>query len=243
MRRPRLRGVEKIRPPYPLNQLPANFAFKIGREIVYILATQNPPSVEGKDWERIFAQGIGADWTPSNVGLDDIRLGVCAWGAKSVKHKDPFSATKVRLISGRNSPEYSFDRTDLAAQADEIGKEVLAIWNGRVESLRNRFAHLRTVVLLKGLDFSRFTVFEFETLLYPAEDYRWERNPRDNLEAYDRTTGEHRFTWQPHGSQFTIIEHVPEIALRFKVRIPSALPKGTVLSAVGFDKSWVQVVT
>jgi len=32
----------------------------------------------------------------------------------------------------------------------------------------------------------------------------------DNLEGYDRSGDAHVFTWQPHGSQFTIIENVPE---------------------------------
>ena len=67
---PRLRNVEKYHPKYPLNKFPEDFAIKLGTEIVYILATRPEPRLEGSDWEEIFARCIGANWTPSNVGLD-----------------------------------------------------------------------------------------------------------------------------------------------------------------------------
>lgn len=54
-------------------------------------------------------------------------------------------------------------------------------------------------------------------------------------------TGEHCFTWQPHGSQFTIVEEVPEECLIIRVKQPEKLDKNTVLQALGFDKSWVTV--
>ncbi|MFN3491537.1 MAG: hypothetical protein ACK40V_04880 [Anaerolineales bacterium] len=37
-----------------------------------------PPSLEGSDWEQIFASCISAQWESSNVGLDDVTFGVCA---------------------------------------------------------------------------------------------------------------------------------------------------------------------
>ena len=81
---PRLRTVDKVKPPYQLNQFPADFGQKLGKEIVYLLATKSTPSLEGSEWEQIFASCIGAEWKPSNVGLDDVILGVCAWGAKTM---------------------------------------------------------------------------------------------------------------------------------------------------------------
>ena len=74
-KKPRLRTVEKVTPPYPLNQFPADFGYKLGREIVYLLATKSRPDVAGSEWEQIFASCIGANWKPSNVGLDDV-----VWG-------------------------------------------------------------------------------------------------------------------------------------------------------------------
>lgn len=66
--------------------------------------SRTAPILEGTDWEQIFARLIGARWKPSNVGLDDVLLEQTAWGAKTVKNDNPATASRVRLISGRNSP-------------------------------------------------------------------------------------------------------------------------------------------
>jgi len=108
---------------------------------------------------------------------------------------------------------------DLDRNPQEIGNDVLKIWNARVESLRNKFSHLRTVVLIKSDDLTKLAVFETDTILYPIDDFNWLRNKRGNLEAYD-TERKHRFTWQPHGSQFTIIEDVPQECLLVQVKSP-----------------------
>lgn len=240
---PRLRTVDKVKPPYPINQFPSDFGQKLGREIVYLLATKATPSLEGSDWEQIFASCIGAEWKPSNVGLDDVTFGVCAWGAKTVKSPHPHKAETVRLISGRNSPAYSFNQQNLDADAQELGNAVLEIWNARVESVRAKFSHLRTVVLVKSDDLTELAVFETETILYPPENFIWQRNQRGNLEAYEKASNAHRFTWQPHGSQFTIIESVPKKCLLIKVRPPRKLDKDDVLKAVNFDSKWITVTT
>jgi len=215
---------------------------KIGREIVYHLATNPQPSIEGPEWERIFAEAIGAEWKPSNIGLDDVVLGVCAWGAKTVKATNPHKTETVRLISGRNSPAYSFDKTNLDANANDLGRDVLRIWNARVEEIRSRFSHTRTVVLIKSNNLADFALFELDTTLFIADQYNWTRNNRGNLEGREIDTGKHRFTWQPHGSQFTIIEQVPQNRVRFRVRAPTAVSRDEILAAVGFESSWVEIV-
>lgn len=238
---PRLRTVNKVKPPYQLNHFPSDFGQRLGKEIVYLLATKSAPSLEGPEWEQIFANCIGATWKPSNVGLDDIVLGVCAWGAKTVKAANPHSIRLIRLISGRNSPAYSFEQMELDRDPQDIGADVLRIWNARVESLRDKFSHLRTVVLIKSNDLTKLAVFETETVLYPVDRFTWSKNARGNLEARD-IAGVHRFTWQPHGSQFTIIEAVPQECLLIEVKSPQKLDKESVLKALKFDKSWVKVV-
>ena len=238
---PRLRTVDKIKPLYPLNQFPTDFGYKLGREIVYLLATKATTSLEGPEWEQIFAHAIGAQWRPSNVGLDDVIWESSAWGAKSVKANRPHTADKVRLISGRNSPAYSFDRTNIDVDPQLIGAEVLHIWNARVEAIRAKFAHVRTVVLIKSSTLTELTVFETETVLYPTDRYVWQWNPRKNLEGYERNTAVHRFTWQPHGAQFTIIEPVPAQSLLLSIRPPAKLDKEAVLQAVQFNPDWVTV--
>lgn len=238
---PRLRTVDKVKPPYPLNQFPADFGQKLGREIVYLLATKSTPSLEGSEWEQIFASCIGAEWKPSNVGLDDVVWNVCAWGAKTVKSPHPHKAENIRLISGRNSLAYSFDQKDLAADPQSMGNDILKIWNTRVESVRAKFSHLRTVVLIKSDDLTELAVFETETILYQPDNFIWQRNQRDNLEAYEKGSDFHRFTWQPHGSQFTIIESVPKECLLIKVKPPQKLDKDEVLKALNFDNKWITV--
>ncbi len=245
---PRIRTVARVPPPYPLNHFPSDFALKVGKEIVYILATDplgalrdKQPDIEGRVWERIFSIAVNGQWKPSNVGLDDIILGNCAWSAKTLKQNKPFESSKVRLISGRNSSAYSFNERNMQRKPQTIGNEVLAIWNERVENLRARYAHMRTVVLIKSPALTEFTVFETETLIYPPDKFYWEMNKRNNLEGYDVRTKEHRFTWQFSGSQFTVIEPVPAKRLRFSVRRPPHLSAETVLEKMRFDSSWIKV--
>lgn len=239
---PKLRTVNKSVSAFPLNEFPKDFPFILGKELIYLLAAKGKPELEGSDWESIFATCIGADWKPSNVGLDDVVMGNTAWGAKTVKAIKPSAQKKVRLILGRNSPNYSFgERSDQKADANLIGKLVLDIWNERVSAIREKFKHLRTIVLIKSNDLSEVVVFEFDTIRYDHELYIWQWNKNNNLVGTHKKTEEHCFTWQPHGSQFTIVEEVPEKSLVINIKQPKALDKEEVLKALGFDKSWVTV--
>jgi hypothetical protein len=241
---PRLRTVEKYKPPYHLNKFPKNFAIDLGREVVYLLASRGKKArLEGSDWEEIFARLVGAQWKPSNVGLDDIILEQTAWGAKTVKNRRPSSVSKIRLISGRNSPVYSFgDKKISEVDPDQLGGKVLAIWNERVAGIRKLYRHVRTVVLIKSDDLLELAAFEFETIFYPAGQYWWQWNERNNLEGFSEETDQHIFTWQPHGSQFTIIENVPKERLAIKIKEPPQLDRNGVLQSIKFDESWIQIL-
>jgi hypothetical protein len=220
----------------------SSFPFTLGREIVYLLATKGKAILEGDEWEDIFAKCIGADWKPSNVGLDDVILGNTAWGAKTVKATTPSKAVKVRLISGRNSPVYSFGETiDTNADPNAVGAHVLDIWNQRVSAVREKFQTLRTVVLIKSNDLSEVVVFEFDTIRYDPELFVWEWNKNGNLVGIETSKKAHRFTWQPHGSQFTIIEEIPAKSLIINIKKPETVNKDKILDALGFDKTWVTV--
>lgn len=239
---PKLRTVNKTQPAYPLNDFPKSFPYHLGKELVYLLASKGKPELEGSEWERIFADSLNADWKPSNVGLDDVVLGNTAWGAKSVKALKPSKVKKVRLISGRNSPNYSFgERSDRKADPALIGELVLEIWNERVSAIREKYKHLRTIVLIKSYDLSEVVVFEFDTIRYDHELFTWQWNANGNLIGTHRKSGEQYFTWQPHGSQFTISEPVPEKALIINIRQPEALNKEEVLKALGFNNEWISV--
>jgi len=245
MREPRLRTVNKAIAPFDLNKFPSKFIDTLAKEIVYMQATKSSMSLEGNEWEQIFAECVGAEWKPSNVGLDDVVLDNCCWGAKTV-----FGATNiekqqtVRLISGRNSPTYSYGVDSITSEdPNEIGKLVLDIWNERVSAVRQIYKFVRTVVLVKSKDYEDFLVFEFDTIRYDPELYYFEWNPRMNLEGYEKSTGKHKFTWQPSGSQFTIIEDIPDKRLHISIRKPEKVDKETILKAVNFDDSWYQIVS
>ncbi len=238
---PKLRTAYKIAPPYPLGKFPTDFINAIGRQIIYLLFTKSMPTLEGNEWEQIFAKAIGAEWKPSNIGLDDVVLANCAWGAKTVKSANPLTQKVVRLISGRNSPGYSYGTVvDISKRPPEvIGEEVLNIWNTRVEQQRAKYPHVRTVVLIKSSDLLTLTIFEMETVRYDPALYSWKWNKRGNLEGHKN--GKHYFTWQPHGSQFTIVEEVPDTKISFTLRSPGKLDERTALKAIGFDNSWIEV--
>lgn len=245
MGEPRLRTVKKATAPFDLNKFPSKFVDTFAKEIVYMMATKSAMSLEGNEWEQIFAQCVGADWKPSNVGLDDVVLDNCCWGAKTVFGTNNLDKQKtVRLISGRNSPTYSYGIDKITSEdPDEIGKMVLDIWNERVSAVRKVFKFVRTVVLVKSKDYSNYLIFEYDTIRYDPELYSFSWNERNNLEGYDKATGEHKFTWQPSGSQFTIIENIPEKRLHLSIKKPVQVDKETILKAVEFDSSWYRIVS
>lgn len=148
-----------------------------------------------------------------------------------------------RLISGRNSPVYSFgDREVSECNPNELGEKILAIWNERVAAVRKFFKHVRTIVLVKSNDLLELAVFEFDTTIYPADQFMWKWNERNNLEGYEKPSNLHKFTWQPHGSQFTIIENVPKDRLALRIKQPPKLDSNAILKALKFNSSWIEVL-
>ncbi|MBR1604850.1 MAG: hypothetical protein IJ660_01940 [Alphaproteobacteria bacterium] len=244
MLEPKLRTVNKAIPPFLLNSFPKHFINVFAKNIVYLLATKKCMSLEGNEWEQIFAEAVGAEWKPSNVGLDDIILNNCCWGAKTVfSQSNICSQEKVRLISGRNSPTFSFGQDKItSSEPNEIGKMVLSIWNERVSAVRQVFKFVRTVVLVKSKDYRDFLIFEFDTVRYDPELYYFNWNSRGNLEGYEKKSNIHKFTWQPSGSQFTIIEDIPCNRLHIQIKHPNVLDREAVLNALHFDDDWYEVL-
>ncbi len=85
-----------------------------------------------------------------------------------------------------------------------------------------------------------FTLYERSLHPFPANDCHWIENKRGNFEAY--RNNQHRFTWQPHGSQFTIIETVPRGALRFRItkRVP-VVTREDIMRHIGWNSDWVDI--
>lgn len=243
MNNPRLRTADKTPAPYKLNDLPSHVVLSIAKSIIVSRHVRATSAFEGTDWERAFAKAIQADWKASNVGLDDVQLGSCCWGAKTVKNNSPKTCKYVRLISGRNSPTFSYDVSNIREiEPQKLGGMVLDIWNHRVSSVRQRFAHVRTVVLVKGKELHDGCIFEFETLREEPEKYIWTWNKDKNLVGHD-LEGNHVFTWQPSGSQFTI-KHRIEDRHYFQLSVPEGiapLNSDDVLASMGYKDSWVTI--
>ncbi len=238
----KLKNIQKYKQPYSLNEFPKNLPYDLRREAVYLLETREIPRIEGGDWAEIFARLISGRRKLSSVGLDDVVLEQTAWSAKTVKNDNPSEAKRVRLISGRNSPVYSFgDKQITEVDPNELGEKILSIWNERVAAVKKNYLHMRTVVLLKSEDLLELALFEFDTEIYPAENFSWVWNQRGNLEGMDKRDA-HRFTWQPHGSQFTIVEDVPDDRLAIRIKAPALMSREQVTSALGFDNSWVEIL-
>lgn len=195
--------------------------------------------LSGDDWGDIFAAAVNGEHFRSPLGIADVALGNTAWSAKTVGSRNPIATVQVRLISGRNAPVFSFGNDDPFADIQETGRQVLQIWNARVEEATTQYPNLRTVVLIRDMEGFRFKIFETQTSQFDPADYAWSRNPRNNFEGHAVQGGAHTFTWQPHGSQFTIIRPVSGSARSFEVRKPGTLDPQQILSSLGYSQNWV----
>lgn len=239
---PRLRGnAPRREEPYPLGEIPDGVLVEIGRQCVHRIAI-GTDDLSGDDFGTVFAEAVGGEHRASPLGVADVVKGTCAWSVKTVKAKVPSGRKNVRLISGRNSPDYSYGITDLREDPTKTGNAVLSIWNARVNEALEEFDDLRIVVLIRNFRDRRFLIFEEEARRYIPSDFRWQINPQNNLEGYEILTGRHAFTWQPYGSQFTIIRLVPVSAREFEIAVDvPVLDTRDVLDQVGFKESWVEI--
>ena len=161
---------------------------------------------------------------------------------KTVKSQNPFNAKSIRLISGRCSPDYSYGITDPHVDVQRTGEAVLGIWNERVNIATDHYSQVRTSILVRSYDLQSYVLFEEDTGRFRTTDYHWTVNSNGNLIGLD-SQNRQRFTWQPHGSQFTIHTIVPEEAVKFQISIPATrLNKDDVLDVIHYDDSWVRII-
>lgn len=243
MQRPKLRDSSKLHnlEPYPLNELPDDLVVKIGSYFVYLLYIGRK-DITGTDWGDAFSDAIGGKHLDSPVGIADVVFEKMAWSMKTVKNSTPFNCKNIRLISGRCSPDYSYGITDPHDDIQKTGRAVLGIWNERVNIAQDNYSTVRTSVLVRSNDLLSYCLFEEENHRYRTNDYYWEVNANGNLIGKSLETNEVCFTWQPHGSQFTIHTKVPENAVRFEIQQPPLLTKENILDTIHFDKSWVRII-
>lgn len=240
----KLKGQAKRRnAPYPLGELPPSLAVSIGRDIVHRIAI-GLANITGDDFGGIFAAAIGGEHRAKPLGIADVTWNDCAWSVKTVQANKPFTQKTVRLITGRNSPSYSSNIKDPFADIQATGAAVLNVWNARLNESLNQHDDLRIFVIVRNMSTLEFTLFEYEAVRYVPANYRWEVNARNNFEGFDLVTGIHVFTWQPHGSQFTCLHHVPPSAYRFRIKkMPTILEERHVLQLVRFSDDWIEPVT
>lgn len=220
--------------------MPDDLVVKIGSYLVYLLYIGRK-DITGADWGDAFSDAIGGNHLDSPIGIADVVLEKMAWSMKTVKNSSPFSCRNVRLISGRCSPDYSYGITDPHEDIQKTGRAVLGIWNERVNIAQDNYSIVRTSVLVRSNDLLSYCLFEEENHRYRTNDYIWEVNANGNLIGKSIETGEACFTWQPHGSQFTIHTKVPENAVKFEIQQPPLLTKESILDTIHFDSSWVRI--
>lgn len=225
---------------YPINEIPHSIIRKIGAYFIYLLHIGRK-DIGGDDWGDSLAYGIDGHHLNRPIGIADVVKDEMAWSTKTVKIINPFEANSVRLISGRCSPDYSYGITDPHLDVEATGKAILGIWNERINIAQDSYKAVRTTVLVRSYDLLKYSVFEVENHRFPTNNYRWEVNKNGNLVGYDIITQRHCFTWQPHGSQFTIHEDVPPSATKFEIKHPPIISHNEVLKTINFDDSWVTI--
>ena len=243
MKHPKLRDSHKLvtKELFQINEIPEDIIVKVAGYFAYLLYVGRK-DITCEDWGDAFAQAIGGIHLDSPVGIADVVKGKMAWSMKTVKCSNPLTAQRVRLISGRCSPDYSYGITDPHEEIEKTGRAVLGIWNERINLALDSYNPVRTMVLLRSQDCLSFSLFEEDTHRFPSNEYKWETNKNGNFLGINKYTGETKFTWQPHGSQFTIHQEVPANAIRFTLKRPPVISQESILSTIKFDSSWVTII-
>lgn len=239
----RLRGSASRRSgPYLLGQIPDEVLMNIARQIVHRKGI-GVGDLTGDDFGTIFAEAIGGTHRSRPLGVADVAWDGCAWSVKTVKINRPFTARRLKLISGRNSPDYSWGISNPRADIAATGRAVLSIWNARINEALDEYNELRVVVFARNMETREFTIFEEEARQFIPTDYEWRLNANRNMEGFDRTDGTRQFTWQFSGSQFSVYRQVPGSARRFSI-VPNVpmVSVSDVLAAVRFNPdTWVHI--
>ncbi len=243
MKHPRLRDGHKLVTSeiYPINEIPDEIIVKIAGYFAYLIY-MGRKDISGVDWGDAFAQAIDGVHLDSPIGIADVVKGKMAWSMKTVKNKNPLTVKKVRLISGRCSPDYSYGITNPHEDIEKTGRAVLGIWNERINLAHDSYNPVRTMVLVRSEDCLSYCLFEEDTHRYPSNNYFWTVNKNGNLIGKSIETGNPEFTWQPHGSQFTIHTNIPRNAVRFTLKKPPVISHEAILSTINFDSSWVKII-
>lgn len=243
MDEPKLRGNRpRRRGPYAFGQIPDEVLTKIAKQIVHRLAI-GMSDITGDDFGTIFANSIEGDHRSSPLGIADVGWDGCGWSVKTVKYAKPFKRGLVRLISGRNSPDFSHGIENPHEDIQNTGRAVLSIWNARVDEALNEFDELRIVTFIRNIDTREFVIFEDDAQRFIPDNYEWRYSKRKTLHGFEKSTDVHRFTWQFSGGQFTVLRDVPASSRQFAItpHVP-IITLTEVLNHVRFREDWIDIL-
>lgn len=229
-----------------MGAIPDGVLYALGREIVHWRAVETS-DITGDKFGDMFAEAVGGRHLAKPLGLGDVVNNGTAWSLKTVKKSNVKLLTVLRFISGRNSPDFSLGISDPRKDPEATGRAVLTVWNSRLNASLDQFNELRLACLIRDCGLRDFCLFEQPMTQFPTGDYTWRfkalmKNANENLQGYEKATGEHRFTWQPHGGQFTIKRPVPGSARYFRIvkNVPLQT-KASILEGIGYCESWIEV--
>lgn len=138
---------------------------------------------------------------------------------------------------------YSFGNNAPLSDIQETGTQVLQIWNARVDEAREKYPHLRTIVLMRDMGKFEFKIFEYTPGPFDPADYFWSFTKNgQNINGHTKEGKVHRFVWQSNGGQFTIIQPVSGSSRSFSVRRPEPIDRlnpQQVLENIGYSEDWV----
>lgn len=236
--------------PYEITNIPDSLIRRLAQAITGRLYLGQ--KIHGDDWADLFADANGGEHLRRPVGHIDVVMKqknkAYPWSVKTLKAQNPHRANAIRVISGRNSPTYS-DGVSTDASEQELGNSVLRIWNERVQkAYKNYPIQYRISVLIRPMNYEqdtlKFVYFEKKSQMYEVEKYIWKKNSRNNLEGFD-SEGRRFFTWQFHGSQFTIHYEVPNSAVKFCIKCPPIEDQSSLIKKaikiLKFDDSWIKI--
>ncbi len=238
-----------VHAPWPIGQIPDDVLIRLGRVLVHRIA-MGEKDISGDNYGDLLAYALDGDHLSKPEGVVDIVRNGCAWSAKTLKKPQPHNiiGKRVRLISGRNSVDFSFDVSDAKKDIQATGRMVISIWNQRVNESRDKYDDLRIMALVRNMETQEFLLFEEEVSRFSVDNYVWKpyqhsARTNENLWGYDKNTDEHCFVWQIHGGQFTIKRPVPASARRFFInRSIIKIDREAVWNAISYEDEWITIV-
>ena len=210
----------------------SSFAQELGKDLTFLLATRGRLELDNEEWARMLELAMRAE-SPDRAIL--LR-------ARCFRVRHTFEIHHVSLANTLHLPvDYDKAVGECAADPNSLGAMILEAWNKSLTIVCG-FDEERFSVLFAGMDSPCAVFFEVPIVSFEPSEYVWEWNEDGGLDGYEKETDVQRFTWQPHGSQFTVISRVPDNRLKLRIKQPPLLDRDAVLTQLKFDPSWVEIV-